>query len=317
MEINTSLEKTRYLLNSSQERKKLIEDFVTFCNDRWDLLKERKYNILEFSNFLTFKGIMDWKDVTPSIIQSFIILNEENDTGSFELSEWIKSMNDFFTFLKDKNIVKDNPFSRSDILPKEDIEERLTPTKTCLRCGISLDSKIAKYCKQCSSQIKKEATLRWNKEHRERLRESNKRWRQRNPDRVKQLRLRYKLKNREKIREQNRLWKQKHPEKLREYREKYRKNKSRQFKKETLGIASGQKFFKEITASMSDWCKELRNTSIHLLWMKRQKKRIEKIRELENRFNCCWEDKFKEVYERYKHEEAAKILNLDYHNLFI
>ena len=203
MEINTSLEKTRYLLNSSQERKKLIEDFVTFCNDRWDLLKERKYNILEFSNFLTFKGIMDWKDVTPSIIQSFIILNEENDTGSFELSEWIKSMNDFFTFLKDKNIVKDNPFSRSDILPKEDIEERLTPTKTCLRCGISLDSKIAKYCKQCSSQIKKEATLRWNKEHRERLRESNKRWRQRNPDRVKQLRLRYKLKNREKIREKD------------------------------------------------------------------------------------------------------------------
>lgn len=302
---DTVLEKTRYLLNSSRERKKHIEDFIASNNQAWDSLRERRNNISRFSKFLTFKGIASWSEVTPSTIQSFIVLNQDINSKDFNLTQWIDSLKGFFDFLIDKNIIQDNPFLREDIFSKDDIEDRLTPVKACLRCGVKLDNRIAKYCKKCAILVKKEAVVRWNKEHKKQLREYRRRWIERNPDKLKQYRLRYTLRNKEKLREQGRLWKERHADKIKEYNKEYRKRKTKQTPA------------KIISTPMSDWCKELRGDPAHLSWMTCQKKRKERIAEIQNRFSCYWEDKFREIYENYNHEDTAKKLNLNYHTVLV
>lgn len=283
MEKDIALEKTRYLLNSSSERKNHIEDFIGSSNERWDVLEKHKYNILEFSKFLTFKRIASWPEVTPAVIKSFIILRQDQD-ADFNLGDQVNSMTILFNFLIKKGIVQDNPFLKDDIFPKDDVEVSLAPIRVCLRCGIELESKIAKYCQKCVILKRKEYTSRWNKEHRKQLRESGRKWRERNPDKIKKYQLRYRIKN---------------------------KIKEAELKK--IEIRSSQK----LITTMSTWCKELRKDSAHLSWMIKHKGRTKNIAKIENKFNCAWEDKFKEIFENYKRKDAARILNLDYSTLLV
>jgi len=70
-------------------------------------------------------------------------------------------------------------------------------------------------------------------------------------------------------------------------------------------------------SNISDWCKDLRRDPSHLFWMENKVPRIQKIIAIENKFNCCWEDKFKEVFEGFQHGEGARILNLSYKTFFV
>lgn len=75
--------------------------------------------------------------------------------------------------------------------------------------------------------------------------------------------------------------------------------------------------FENKKEEMSDWCKDLRANNDHLVWMGNSIEREKKINEIEKRFRCFWEDKFKEVCESYNSETAAKAINLDIFNFRI
>ncbi|MBL7132251.1 MAG: hypothetical protein ISS45_12780 [Candidatus Omnitrophica bacterium] len=194
----------------------------------------------------------------------------------------------------------------------EEIDRPFFIKNNCVECGKELHSRIARYCLECREKVRKRQSVEWNKANIEKIREANKRWRMNHPEKLKEYKRRWKDKNKEKLKEQRKRWKELNPEKSKAYLRKWKtKNKISKYlsklKQPDLFIKTG----------MSDWSKKLRNRRSHLAWVVRNKQRIKKINEVENKFHCCWEDKFKEVYERYKHEEAAKILNLDYHTLFI
>lgn len=181
-------------------------------------------------------------------------------------------------------------------IESEILEKPLFYRNKCLECGKEIDSKIAKYCVECRIKVRKKQALEWNKKNIDRIREAGKRWRKNHPDKVK---------------EYYRRWKEAHPDKVKELRGKWRE------KKKSISILEKKDEEHSFLTKkeISDWCRELRSSSAHLLWMRKQKKRREKIAEIENKFNCYWEDKFKEIFENYKHEDAAKILNLNYRSL--
>ena len=68
---------------------------------------------------------------------------------------------------------------------------------------------------------------------------------------------------------------------------------------------------KERIIKMSEWCRALRSNEAHLLWITNNEERGKKLLEIENNFNCFWEDKFKEVCESYNLETAAKAIGLN------
>jgi hypothetical protein len=182
----------------------------------------------------------------------------------------------------------------------------------CLECGKELESRLAKYCSDCSEKVKSRQSVEWNKKNIDKIREANRKWRLNNPDKLKEYRRRWKEAHREEIREKRRLWKELHPEKIKAYREKWKEK-----RKKPKNLLRGEQSVLFSEKRMSDWCRELRKKKSHIKWMTHQKKRYKKVAEIEDKFNCYWEDKFKEVFEGRKHREAAKILNLDYHTLFI
>lgn len=182
----------------------------------------------------------------------------------------------------------------------------------CLECGKELESRFAKYCVDCREKIKIRQSIEWNKKNIDKIREANKRWRLSNPDKLKEYRRRWKEANKDKIRKQRKLWEELHPEKVKVYLKKWREK-----RKESKKSRGSKQLTLFPERKISDWCKELRRKTTHLSWMNNGKGRREKIGEIENRFNCYWEDKFKEAFESYKHENAAKILDLNYRTLFV
>lgn len=186
---------------------------------------------------------------------------------------------------------------------ESDISKRILFQKNkCSECGKEIDSRIAKYCADCSTKVKKRQSEEWNKRNIHKIREAGKRWRKNNPEKVREYSLRWKKEHPNKVRELRKRWKEKHPDKVKESIQRWKE------KKKTITL------FKEQKAS--DWCRQLRKDRAHLFWMSCHSKRKEKIAGIERRFNCCWEDKFKEIYEKYSYNDATKILNINPGTLF-
>lgn len=303
MEKDLVIERARDVFESADNRLKLAEEYFTSLSGQPIADSARDY-VTKFSRFLTVKGVTNWSDVTSSIAKSFIIITQNEAPAAFNSIEWIESMKGFFVFLVNKGAVVDNIFIDEAMLLKDDFDEKLSPLKICSRCGINIDSNMAKYCSKCSTIVKREAISRWNKENAGRIRESMKAWRERNPDKIKEYSLKY-----------NKQWKQKNPEKIREYRRRYLLKKKEQ--SSDLFSYSTEKDIPEqpssqLLSNASQWARNLRTNKAHIIWMARQIKRKNKIAELEERFGMCWEDKFKEVYENFKGTDTAKLLNLGY-----
>lgn len=182
----------------------------------------------------------------------------------------------------------------------------------CIECGKEIISRKAKYCDECGIKVRKRQSKEWNKRNKEKLREAERRWRQRNLEKVREYSRRWKKEHPEKVKELKEKWRQKHREKLREYNRPWGKKHSKKAKKLKK---KGEIKHKEIKLSektdCSDWCKTLRKDPIHVSWMIKHKKRKIKIDEIEKKYNCCWEDKFREAYMNHKREDAAKLLDLN------
>ena len=182
-------------------------------------------------------------------------------------------------------------------IESEVLESPLFYKNKCIKCGREIDSRIAKYCVECRIKVRKRQILEWNRKNIDKIRKAGRKWREDHPD---------------KVREYSRRWKEAHPDKLKEIRKRWKEKKG----KISL-LEKHKKSLPYMQKEMSDWCKGLRKDPAHLSWMGSQKKRREKIAEIESKFNCYWEDKFKEVYENYKQEDTAKRLNLNYRTVFV
>jgi len=281
MDRNLLIEKTRTIFESANKRLKIVEEFLAALPEQRDNKNSRAL-ILGFSKFLTLKGVINWSDVTPPVVKSFIILNQNESHAIFNSKEWIDVMKEFFDFLTQKNIVKDNIFVNEEILLNDDFNERLSPERICSQCGIKIQSNIAKYCSECSVLVKREITLLWNKNH---------------PDRVKKATIKWRERNKETIRE-HRLKKIARSDTLIDY-------------------SKWQDILKIFDSSLnimspSQWAEDLRGNKTHLLWMVDHYKRMDKIMQIEERFSIYWEDKVRETHENYNRKQAAKILGLNY-----
>jgi len=281
MDTSLVIDRARTIFESADNRLKVIEEFFAASDTRGD---GQNYHdlILRFSKFLTLKGVINWSDVTPSIVQSFIILNQHEDQITFNSKEWIEMMKEFFDFLVKKNILKNNIFINEERLLNNDFNERLSPERICSRCGVKINSNIAKYCNECSALIKREITLQWNKSHPDRVKKATREWRERNKEKIKERRLK----------------KITHADAFIDY-------------------SKWQDILRVFDSSLdirspSPWAENLRGDKTHLLWMVAHSKRMDKIIEIEKNFGIYWEDKLKEVYENYNRKQAAKILELHY-----
>jgi hypothetical protein len=261
--------------------------------------------ILLFYALEPIKGLVGFATVTNKIelnnsykkfefernycLPSFLWEQQKINLNTFHKNKGIYCLNNNEEIAKISNIIKLKWGTElKNNIESDILEKPLFNKNKCIECDKEVEGRKTKYCTECRTKVRRRQSIEWNKRNIDKIKEAGRKWRKNNPEKVKKY---------------SRRWKATNPNKVKEQKKKWREKK--------------KKIDPSLQKKMSDWCRKLRSDSTHLFWMNKQKKRRDRIAEIEDKFSCCWEDKFKKMFENHTHEYAAEILDLNYHTLLI
>lgn len=79
-------------------------------------------------------------------------------------------------------------------------------------------------CKECYQKAARVRSRKWASDNKERLKETQKSWRLKNPKKLKEYRKRYESKNKDRIAQNHKNWRKNNPEKYKENYERFNRN---------------------------------------------------------------------------------------------